>query len=606
MNDNGTRSQVSLLNRDFGGFKRDLIKYLQARHSGSFSDFNEASPGMALIEAVAYVGDVLSFYQDFQFNELTENAKQIDNVVAYARARGYRPSGKRASRGMLSLAIKVPSKVNSYGEFVPDDTYTPILLKGARAVGPNGSMFETLDDIHFTASNGRLVTGSNYDATTGYPTHFALRKDIEVIAGETKTETFVLSEFKRFRTVELTNVDVIEVIEVIDSDRNEWNEVDYLAQDWVFDGAVNDSTEDGDVVPYVMKLLPAARRFIIERDPVTEKTSLVFGSGDGVNFDDELIPNIADLALPLAGRRTFSSYSIDPRNFIKTRGFGLSPYNTTLTVKYRVGGGEHTNIPPKTVKNVVNATFDFSTSGLVASTKSAVEASVGCINLKKIDGGGAAETIQEIKLNAAAFFAAQDRVVTREDVVARVFSLPAKFGSPKKAFVKPSHGNGSSIDIHLLSLDSNGHLAQPTVTLKKNVKTYLKKFRMMTDGFNVMGSDIINVGCSFGIVVAKPRIKVEVVARCLDKLMEFFDTKNTEIGKPIVLSQVVALLDGIPGVVSVYDLSFSNIIGTVSGLSYSSVRYDVRASTKNGIVYCPENSIFEVKYPRRDLVGVAK
>jgi hypothetical protein len=346
---------VKYINKDFQSLKRDLMEYSQAHHSGVFQDFNESSPGMAILELQAYIGDILSFYQDMQFEELKhENAQQIENVVAFAKQLGYRPSGKRAARGIQTFFIEIPATTIN-GQVVPDDTYSPILRRGAKVQGPNGTYFETLDDVAFSASSPtdiRQVTGSQFDSSTGLPTHFAIRKDVEISAGETRTDVVAVTNFKQFLTVQLSNPDVIEIISVTDSDGNEWTEVDYLAQDAVFHSDLNSDPEDNDVVPYVLKYITVPRRFISDRDPTTSLTSLIFGSGDGVNFDDEIVPNLADLALPLAGRKTFTTVSIDPQNFLQTRTLGLSPFNTNLTIKYRVGGGQETNVPAQSIKTV--------------------------------------------------------------------------------------------------------------------------------------------------------------------------------------------------------------------------------------------------------------
>lgn len=597
---------IKYLNKDFDGFKRDLIKFTEAHHSGVFQDFNESSPGMALLELNAYVGDVLSFYIDQVFSELKhETARQEKNVVSIAKGLGYRPSGPRAARGDVHFIIEVPSTVDDKGDTVPDDTFSPVMRKGAKSAGPNGVVFETLDDIHFSSSVERDVTGSIFDSTTGLPTHFVLRKPVEVIAGETKEETFTLSDFEQFKTIELSNENVIEVISVVDSDGNEWTEVDYLAQDTVFDSDTN-TNDDNNEVPYVLKLVTVPRRFITDRDPETGKTKLIFGSGDGVDFDDELVPNMADLALPLAGRRTFTSFALDPQNFLKTRSLGLSPFNTTLTVTYRVGGGSLTNVPRGSIRDVTEAEFDFPSTGLDVQTVADVEASVECINLKKTSGGGPSETITEIKANSAAFFAAQQRVVTKEDFITRVMSMPEKFGRPDKVFVKRNNTNSLALDMHVLTRDDNGHLTLATNTLKKNISKFISQYRMITDGLNILDGRIINLRLNFGIVIAPKFNRSEVVTKVIDVLRQYFDTSNQQIGQPIVLSDVSAEIQSVLGVVSVYELRFSNVVGNLDGLGYSDTRFDVNANTQNSIIYCPDNSIFEIKYPRRDIIGVSK
>jgi len=62
--------QVNYLSRDFQTIKQDLIKYLKAYFPDQWQDFNVASPGMAMLELNAYVGDLLSYVADKKFNEL--------------------------------------------------------------------------------------------------------------------------------------------------------------------------------------------------------------------------------------------------------------------------------------------------------------------------------------------------------------------------------------------------------------------------------------------------------------------------------------------------------------------------------------------------------
>jgi hypothetical protein len=596
---------VSLTNRDFKSLKRDLINFGRAYASGSFTDYNESSPGMAILEFLAYVGDGLHFMLDQAFNESGEGATQLENVIALAKARGYRPQGKRPSVGTLHWAVEVPATVDSFGRVVPDDAYTPTLLKGSQGMAQNGTLFETLEDIHFTASLGREVTGSRFDSNTGMPTHFAIRKYVDVIAGKTVTETFTITEFQQFRRIDLSYEDVIEVIDVFDEEGNEWFEVDYLAQDWVFTSDTNPG-DDGVSVPYVLKLQSAPRRFIVDRNIATGVTSLVFGSGDGVSYDDELIPNVASYALPLAGRRTFNSFNIDPQNFLKTRSLGLSPHNTTLTVRYRVGGGSETNVPARSVRQPIVVNLSFASTGLDPLKKGAVEASIGCINLSSMKGGGPAETIKEIKANSAAFFASQSRAVTREDIAARVLSLPSKFGAIEKVFVKPTEAGRYSYDVHILSSDADGNLTTATPTLKSNLATYLKKFKMLTDGVNILDASILDIRVYFGVVVASGKNRSEVLLNCATRLQEYFRRDNMQIGQPIVVSDVVGVLQSIHGVVSVYEVSFTNVFGVTDGLSYSDDRFAITDNLRDGMLICPTGAIFQVKYPTRDIVGSAR
>lgn len=599
--------QIKYLNKDFQSFKRDLIKFAQAHQSGAFQDFNETSPGMAILEFQAYVGDVLAFYLDNAFTEIKQDtAQQLDNVVAFAKSLGYKPAGKRASTVTQTFYVEVPA-TSLAGQIVPNDLYSPVMRAGAQNQGPNGVTFETVEDVFFSASlptDPRQVTASQFD-NNGNPTYFAIRKDTTMTAGKTVTDSFVLTDFQQFLTLQLSQPDVIEVLNVTDSEGNTWYEVDYLAQDTVFEYVPNTAT-DSDVVPYAMVLLPVPRRFITDMDPLSSKTSLIFGSGDGVSFDDQLVPNLADLALPLQGQPYFSSYAIDPQNFLKTRSLGLSPYDTVLTVTYRAGGGIVTNSPAGSINNVNSVELDFNVSDLDPGKQGAVVKSIETINVAQAQGGLDAETISEIKANSSAFFAAQNRVVTREDYMARILSLPAKFGAPEKVYVTQG-SNNRSVNIHLLALDPNGHLTQATPTLTQNIATYLQLYRMLTDGVNILGTNIINLGVNFGIVCKPKADRNSVLAKALAVVSAYLATANMQPSTPISISDLSAQVQALDGVVSVYKMDIVNLANTnAQGLQYSSVTFDVAANTSNKILVCPENSIFEVKYPNNDIVGATK
>jgi len=105
------------------------------------------------------------------------------------------------------------------------------------------------------------------------------------------------------------------------------------------------------------------------------------------------------------------------------------------------------------------------------------------------------------------------------------------------------------------------------------------------------------------VVISPLYSRTEVLANCIVALKSYFDTSNISVGMPLVRSDVEAVLQAINGVISVYKLEFSLKFGA----PYSEdINFDIEANTKNGILYCPENTIFEVKYPDNDIVGESK
>ena len=64
-----TVKEVRYLNKDFSGFKSNLMEFAKIYFPNMYNDFHDASPGMMFIEMASYVGDVLSYYVDNQFKE---------------------------------------------------------------------------------------------------------------------------------------------------------------------------------------------------------------------------------------------------------------------------------------------------------------------------------------------------------------------------------------------------------------------------------------------------------------------------------------------------------------------------------------------------------
>jgi hypothetical protein len=335
------KRNIKYLNRDFSSFKTSFIEHLKIYFPDTYNDFNESSVGMMLTELAAYFGDNISFYLDKRFNEsFTETAFEGKNILKHAKQLGFKSFGKTAAQGVVDCFIKVPSLVAN-GKPGPDMRYAGKIKKGAKLKNKVGKTYETLVDLDFSKVNindSRYVQVGERDPQTNKPRNFVLKVvGVDIKAGETTTATFSAGNYKRFAKFTLSDDDVLEILKIMDSEGNRWYEVDFLAQDTLFDSNTNTGSDATDV-PYVLKLRSVPFRFISEYDFSSGKTSFTFGSGDAQSFDGELIPDLGELSLPTFGKETFTDFSIDPQNFLKTRTLGLAPVNTTLTVTYRVGG----------------------------------------------------------------------------------------------------------------------------------------------------------------------------------------------------------------------------------------------------------------------------
>lgn len=607
-----TRS-LKYLSRDFESFKRDLIEYLRVYFPDTINDFSESSVGMMFTEIPSFIGDNLSFYLDKRVGEtFTETAREAKMMARHARQLGFKPFGKTSAVGVIDGYLKVPA-ININQNIVPDMRYAGIIARGAKLKSKSGKTYETLVDADFsTVWDGTgtppatLVAVADRDSVTKQPKTFVLKKtNIDVKAGETKTTTFSVGAYKAFLKLTFSDDDVLEVLSVVDSERNIWYEVDYLAQDTIFDGVPN-TGNDATEVPYVLKLRSVPYRFITEYNISTNKTSMIFGTGDAQSFDGELIPDLGDLALPLYGKNTFTDFSIDPQNFLKTRTLGLAPTNTQLNVSYRVGGGIDTNVGSGEINSVVGSTFELGDSTLDASTVRDVGNSFAVLNAAPIQGGRDALTLDELRQLIPASFSAQSRVVTPPDFIVRALSMPSRFGSVFRANAKLNPLNNNSVELIVLSKDSSGNVTLAPNDLKNNLKTYFSRFRMMTDALEIMDGSIINVAVNFSVLTNPDFNKTEVVANCIDSLQNYFKIDNFQLNQPINLTDIYVLLADIPGVLSVIDLNILNRVGLFEGRNYSTTSFNISKNTKNGIIYGMENSIFSVAYMNKDISGVAK
>ena len=77
---------IKYTSRDYSSIRSDLINHAKRYYPDSFKDFNEGSFGSLMIDTVSYIGDILSFYLDYQANEcFLDTASEFNNVIKIAK-----------------------------------------------------------------------------------------------------------------------------------------------------------------------------------------------------------------------------------------------------------------------------------------------------------------------------------------------------------------------------------------------------------------------------------------------------------------------------------------------------------------------------------------
>jgi hypothetical protein len=615
------KKDIRYLNKDFGQFRANLVEFAKNYFPNTYNDFNESSPGMMFMEMASYVGDVLSYYTDNQLKEsMLSVAGDRANIMALASNIGYRTKNRIPATVDIDVFQLLPAKSSTEGK-VPDWDYALTLKEGMLVRAEDTQVeFRTSALINFSVSSSLDPTDvsvyqvSDVDNT---PEFYLLKKKVKAISGTVVTREFTFNEAKRFDKILLDTDQAIEVISIKDSDNNEWLEVPYLAQETVFEAIANSVQNDPELsqytdVPYLLKLKKTSRRFVT-RFRADKKLEIQFGPGVSDQSDEEIIPNPNNVGFALNGLQTQFDQPVDPSNFMYTKTYGLAPSNTTLTVQYTIGGGVQSNVAAYQLKNIVGIQYDIDSQSLDKTLLDRIKSSVACTNPAPATGGKSEETIEEIRQNATANFAAQQRAVTNLDYVIRAYSMPPRFGSVAKAFViqdqqiNPDNGqemipNPLALNLYTLGYDGNGAFTQLNPAVLENLKTYLNTYRIMTDAVNIKTAFVINVGLKFEIVTLPEYNSNEVLLKCINKLKTLFDKNIWQINQPIVLSKLYTELDRVEGVQSVPSISFVNLYDTTQG--YSGNVYDIAAATKAGVIYPSiDPSIFEIKYPNKDIVG---
>jgi hypothetical protein len=475
--------------------------------------------------------------------------------------------------------------------------------------------------LFFASQKVDFTTSSSYDPTTievytvdgtNTPTSYLLKKTVQALSGEVKTQSFTFGAAQRFVNVTIQDNSIITILNAKDSNGNTWYEVPYLAQDYVLQPVENTAANYPSLyqyqnqVPYIIQKVSVPRRFV-SRFKTDGSLDIEFGSGINSVADSVVIPNPNSVSVGLTGGglSTLSS-SFDPTNFVTTQTYGLAPKNTTITFQYLVGGGATANVLSNQLTQIVSSTVSGNTT---------YQNTIVVNNPDPASGGGDGESVEELRFNIANEFPTQLRAVTQQDYLARTMSMPSQYGKVAKAYITKDDATFANymladqsqfdpmlVSLYALGLDANSNLADPSPALLKNIQEYLKEYRMLTDSVNIKPAYIINIGCNFDIIIRPNYTSQDVIARCILSLQDYFNIDNWQINEPIVLGDIYSLLDSIDGVQTVKTVNIVNKTGEANG--YSKYSYDISAGTLDGVIYPSlDPSIFELKYPNSDIQG---
>ena len=584
---------IKYVNRTFADFRTQLIEFTKNYFPDTYNDFSPTSPGMMFMEMASYVGDVLSFYQDTQLQEtFLQYARNPGNLYNLAYMMGYRPKVTSVAEVELEFTQEVDADSNSPDFFtateVPENSVVLASVFG-------NTQFLTSRKVDFSFSSSLDPTTVQVSEFSGNnPNKFTLTKKVKAFSGEIKTITQTVGTAEKFYTVNIDDDNIIGVLSITDSSDNTWYEVPFLGQETIFVESRNTNPDSGTVYNN-LTLQKVPRRFVT-RFNSNGQLQIQFGSGTKGGDDSTFVPTLENVGLGTSAGIPRLDYAYDPSNFLYTRTYGLAPSNTTLTIKYLVGGGTGANVPANTINSLQTTIPGVTVTNPLAAT-----------------GGSDGDTVDDLRQNSLRAFSEQGRAVTLADYNVRALSLSPSLGSIAKVYTTQDElyssnsttdlildSNPLALSMYVLSYDIDGKLTAATSTLKNNLKTYLSQYIMLTDALNIKDAFVVNIGVDFEIILLPNAVARDVLLTCSSKLKDYFSTSKRDINQPINLSKLYTLLDRVKGVQTVQKIEISNKVGG----NYSQYGYDIKGATKNNIVYPSlDPSIFEVKFPDTDIRG---
>ena len=623
-------TNVQYTSKDFSSIKADLIEYTKSYFPDTYKDFNETSPGMMLIELSSYVGDVLSYYIDYNYKEnLLATATEKRNVRRLAEFLGYKTANKTPS----VVKLKVETTINADGT-TGEPLYgeAPSSIDSGLQIASNVDseiLFETTDEIDFTSSgSGDPAVSAPILDSNGEASSYTLTRFVRAISGKTKTKTFNITSPTKFLELDLGEDDLIEVMSCVDGAGQRWYEVDYLAQDKILkqthysdDPTRTSAYDQGDAsgttssipIPYVAEYIRTNKKFTTKFDEDTQTYKACFGNGlfrfsnSGSNVDP-----VEQAGVTINGTNLADVPSAIGVVVGNNPNLGETPSNTSMTFTYRVGGGSESNIQAGELSVVNNPP-----AGVTITVS----------NDEPSSGGTDGQTVDEIRSNASSFFASQLRCVTKEDYVSRILSLPQKFGSIAKCHVERL--DGGALLVHTLSYNQNKQLVQTPQLVLQNIGTYINQYRMVNDqvgfGFTLnetlFSGFVINFGVRFVVNYDRRFNPTEVKLNIIQVIKDFFKIEKMQFRQSINLNDLQYNILGLDGVIGIKELKLfqdgnneyasgrqlyyykgdGEVIGTDSNYGF---KYNFDNAIRDGVIRPSVSSaVFELKNPNQDIYG---
>lgn len=593
--------QINYSKRDFSSLKTEQINFIKQYYPGLVQNFNDASVLSVLLDLNAAIADNLHFHIDRALQEtVLDYAQERQSLFNIAKTYGLKLPSRSASVAVCEFSVQVPVRGDA-----EDRNYLPIMYAGSQFLS-GGASFELLYDVDFSSNfnvSGRIDRTKVPIFTNGVLTAYRITKTGIVVAGATRIYTQKITNTRPFYQITLPENNVLSIDSIIhkngtsfqtlptnaefNTSVNKWYEVPSLAEDNIF-------VEDKTVAPvngvYKGDYTRVDRRFVREFTP-NGFCVLTFGSltDQGLDILDDFVD---------AG-------TFDLRSFLNNPGLGLAPINnSTMYIKYRIGGGEDTNVGVGTIDTTGIVSMQI--NGSDEQISSIVRGSLTVTNVTPAIGGGDSPSIEELRNYIAYNFAAQNRAVTLQDYKAVLLSMPARFGAPTKVSVSQIQ---NKINVGVLTTDSDGNLSNVvSSTILQNVANYLSRYRMINDYVIVKPADVIDIGFEISIL-SDAGSQVNAIAEIAALLRDEFAKEKMQLGQSYLVGDLIKRLSQIDGVLNInYIKAFNKVGGDYSSSSIDdSLLLDINTNEidiSGGVIRVNTDQILQIRIPERDIVVI--
>ena len=593
---------IKYTSREFNSIKADLTEYARRYYPDTFQDFNEASFGALMVDTVAYVGDVLSFYIDYQVNEsFLDTAIELNNIMRIGHQLGYKRGGNPSSFGETSLYLLVPANATGLG---PDIDYLPIVKAGSPLTSTSGGKFILTEDVDFSNASVEVVVGK-VNKETGVPTHYAVKTTGKIASGAFRKVKKTIGAHEKFKRVRIGNKSITEIVSVKDSEGNPYYEVEHLSQNTIYVPIVNNNSDKREVTS-VLKPILALRRYTVDR--TGSSLFLQFGYGSESELTSKSVKDPRNVVLNMHAREYITDKEFDPSKLVKTDKFGICPSNTTLTVTYRINSPSKTATAANTIRASKAMTFRFRKAHTLSGAKmTEVRNSIDASNEIAITSAAPETGASDMKRRILGHFATQNRAVTRQDYLSLCYTMPGRFGAIKRAnIIQDADSFKRNLNLYVIGENRNGHLAPLTSTAKTNLKIWLNQNRMVNDTIDIFDAKIVNYGIQYTVKATPGADKNAILSRCNRVLSSTFTGRHNvlDISEPLYISRIYTMLNRLSGVLDVKSVKIVPKEGTL----YSNAAFDFtdRKSADGTHISVPENVVLELKYANLDIEGTVK